>query len=532
VTKLEVVADALRARRELDADAPLIKVGGGWVSSRVLDEESDRLAVGLASLGTAKGDRVAWMLPNRPEVPELLFAIAKLGVIQVPLNPYLKGEFLAYQLNDCGATVLVTDAAGLRSAAPRLAETGINHVVLVGEADEGADVVQYLEFSELKVQSSELQPVQVIPSDTYSILYTSGTTGLPKGCMIPHGYYIGAGRAFSALMKPGDRVFTSFPLFHNGGQVAQLMGTVVNNAAICFETEFSATMFMERAFEERATLVTGVGAIAIAVLARPVAEGEKDNDLRLAGFAPLSIEKQVEFGRRFNVPVFSSGYGQTECNPITLEPNPPDDKRQTMGRPLPHLDVRIVNDFDDEVPLGTIGELIVRPRDPGTSTIFSGYWGNAEATMTVSRNLWHHTGDYATMDEDGFVTFVDRKKDALRRRGENVSSFELEAAIVAHPSVAEVAVCAAPSALGEDEIKACIVPVAGAEILPDELFDFFKLNVPYFAIPRYVQIRESLPTTAATHRVQKHLLRDEGITDDCWDFEALDLRVDKAERRS
>jgi crotonobetaine/carnitine-CoA ligase len=532
VTKLEVVADALRARRELDADAPLIKVGGGWVSSLVLDEESDRLAAGLAILGSTKGERIAWMLPNCPEVPGLLFAIAKLGAIQVPLNPYLKGEFLAYQLNDCGATVLVTDAAGMKSAAPRLSATGIKHLVLVGGTGEGLDVVPTLEFSELKLQGSEPPNVEVMASDTYSILYTSGTTGLPKGCMIPHGYYIEAGRAFSALMKPGDRVFTSFPLFHNGGQVAQLMGSVVNNAAVCFETEFSATAFMERAFEERATVVTGVGAIAMAVLARPVSAGEQDNDLRMAAFAPLVVEKQLEFARRFNCAVTSSGYGQTECNPITLKPNIPDEKRGTMGLPLPHLEVRIVDDFDNEVPTGTIGELIVRPRNPGTTTMFSGYWGKPEATLALWRNLWHHTGDYATMDDDGYVTFVDRKKDALRRRGENVSSFELEAAIAGHPFVAEVAVCAVPSSLGEDEIKACIVPIAGAEILPHELFDFLKLNVPYFAIPRYVQIRESLPMTAATHRVQKHVLRDEGITDDCWDFEELELRIDKADRRS
>jgi crotonobetaine/carnitine-CoA ligase len=532
MSELTVVADALRVRRDLDPEAPLIKVGGDWVSSRLLDEESDRLAAGLAMLGTTKGDRIAWMLPNRPEVPELLFAVAKLGAIQVPLNPFLKGEFLAYQLNDCGATVLITDAEGMGSAAPRLSSTGIKHLILVGEGSGDADVLQPMSFVELKLNGADLAPAGVSPSDTYSILYTSGTTGLPKGCMIPHGYYIGAGRAFGALMKPGDRVFTSFPLFHNGGQVAQLMGTIVNNAAICFETEFSATAFMQRAFEERATLVTGVGAIAMAVLARPPEMGEQDNELRMAAFAPLAVDKQLEFARRFNCAITSSGYGQTECNPITLEPEISDSKRETMGRPLPHLDVRIVDDFDNELPRGTIGELIVRPFQPGTSTMFSGYWGKPEATLEQWSNLWHHTGDYAVMDADGYVTFVDRKKDALRRRGENVSSFELESAIAAHSAVASVAVCAVPSPLGEDEIKACIVPTEGSQIQSAELFEFFKQNIPYFAIPRFVQIRTSLPLTAATQRIQKHLLRDEGVPEDCWDFESLGLHVDKAERRS
>jgi crotonobetaine/carnitine-CoA ligase len=204
-------------------------------------------------------------------------------------------------------------------------------------------------------------------------------------------------------------------------------------------------------------------------------------------------------------------------------------KRGTLGRPSPHLEVKLVDDEDVEVPPGTVGEIVLRPRDPNAT--YSGYWNKPEATVAAWSNLWHHTGDSARADADGFYTFVDRKKDCLRRRGENVSSFELEAAIATHPDITAVAVCGVPSPLGEDDIKACIVWTPPSPPTPDELFTFFKDSLPYFAIPRFVELRASLPVTAATGRVTKHVLRAEGITPSTWDLEELGFSVARADRR-
>jgi crotonobetaine/carnitine-CoA ligase len=191
--------------------------------------------------------------------------------------------------------------------------------------------------------------------------------------------------------------------------------------------------------------------------------------------------------------------------------------------------VKLVVEEDVEVPPGTVGEIVLRPRDPNAT--YSGYWNKPDATVAAWSNLWHHTGDLARADEDGYLTFVDRKKDSLRRRGENVSSFELETAIAGHPKVARAAVCAVPSPLGEDDIKACIVASPGPPPTAEELFEFFRDHLPYFAVPRFVELRESLPVTAATDRVQKHVLRAEGVTAGTWDLDGMGLTVPRTARR-
>jgi crotonobetaine/carnitine-CoA ligase len=188
----------------------------------------------------------------------------------------------------------------------------------------------------------------------------------------------------------------------------------------------------------------------------------------------------------------------------------------------------VVDGDDREVPAGGVGEVVVRPRIP--NAIYLGYWGKPEATIDAWRNLWHHTGDYGRMSEDGVLTFVDRKVDALRRRGENVSSMVLERAILAHPGIAEAAVHGVPSEMSEDDIKACLVAEPGRELTPEGLFAFFKETLPYFAIPRYVEVLPELPKTA-TLRVMKHLLRDRGVTEATWDLEALGLTVARDDRR-
>jgi crotonobetaine/carnitine-CoA ligase len=199
-----------------------------------------------------------------------------------------------------------------------------------------------------------------------------------------------------------------------------------------------------------------------------------------------------------------------------------------VGRPSPSYDVRVVDDDDNDVPVGEPGEVVVRARQE--DTLYTGYWADADATAEAMRNGWHHTGDVARFDEDGYLTFVDRKKDALRRRGENVSSVQLEAALVAHVKIAEAAIVAVPSEMTEDDIKACLVLASGESTSPEELFAFFRERLPFFAIPRYVEIVEGLPKTA-TMRVQKHLLRAAGVTPQTWDFEQLGLTLAREDRR-
>jgi crotonobetaine/carnitine-CoA ligase len=237
-------------------------------------------------------------------------------------------------------------------------------------------------------------------------------------------------------------------------------------------------------------------------------------------------DRQVEFEERFGVPVAAESYGQTECIVIGIGDLREARRRGSAGRPARHLEVAIVDDDDNPLPAGQAGEIVVRPHK--SNMMFKGYWNQPEATLETWRNLWHHTGDIGRQTEDGTLWIVDRKKDALRRRGENVSSIELEAAIRQHPEILDVAVHAVPSTLGDDEIKACIV--AGSELEPKELFHFFKSRLPYFAVPRYVEILEALPVNAVG-RVRKQTLRERGVTTETWDFEALGMTVSRHERR-
>jgi crotonobetaine/carnitine-CoA ligase len=524
------VAGVLARRATRRPDDELVKCGGDWVTGAELQDAASRVAMGLAALGVERGARVAFIAPNRPEVLELVFAVARLGAIQVPLNYFLKGAFLRHQLAQSGASVLVCDRPGFEAALPLLGETAVEHVVLLDGLGPDAPT-ELTEYAELRVSASDGAPAPKIEArDPFAIIYTSGTTGMPKGCVLPHGSFVASTRAFreAGWIVDGDRIFTAFPLFHTSGQIISLMNALVVGDSVCFEPEFSASNFVERAAQEQATVLQGVGPMAMAILARPDLPSDKDHNLRLASFIPMDPSSQDALATKLGTPVTAAAYGQTEANPVTMGRLGAPVAQGSAGQPSSNFEVRLVDDDDDEVPVGEVGEVTVRPGEPWS--MFSGYWNDFEATLEAFRNLWHHTGDYGRMDEDGFLFFVDRKKDALRRRGENISSFELEAAIVQHPAIAQVAVVAESSPLGEDDVRACMVLVPGSSVEPTDLFEYFQAALPYFAIPRYVDIRDALPVNAMG-RVMKHVLRDEGVTATMWDFEQMGLVVAKAYRR-
>jgi crotonobetaine/carnitine-CoA ligase len=241
---------------------------------------------------------------------------------------------------------------------------------------------------------------------------------------------------------------------------------------------------------------------------------------------PFAPESQRAFTERFGAVVQSQMYGQTETGAITFSRLGDSDKPHSVGRASPSYDVRVVDDDDADVPSGWAGEVVVRAKEP--DVMYTGYWDKPDETAEAMRGGWHHTGDLARFDREGYLTFVDRKKDAVRRRGENVSSVQLEQAILAHPKVAEAAVVAVPSEMTEDDIKVCLV--VRDQTSAEELFEFFRDKLPYFAIPRYVEIVDQLPKTA-TQRVQKHLLRARGAKSATWDLQQLGLMVERDHRR-
>ena len=363
-----------------------------------------------------------------------------------------------------------------------------------------------------------------------SISYTSGTTAEPKGCMLSHGYYTQIGRTYRerGWLIPGDREYTAFPLFHVSGQLLGIMSTLVNDASLAVAEEFHASTFVADAAELDATMLFGVGSMANALLGQPARPSDGAHPFRLAIFAPFAPARQLEFEKRFRTPVMAEGFGQTECVQVTQSPVDGLRDRATSGPASPLYEVRIVDEEDNPVTAGEAGEIVVRSKNP--HTMYSGYWNKPDVTVATWRNLWHHTGDFGRMDERGYVSFVDRMKDRMRRRGENVSSVHLEETLRGMSGVAEVAVCGLPGQLGDDDIKACLVETEPGALSAAAVFEFLRDRVAYFAIPRYVQVRETLPVNAM-QRVMKDRLRAEGVPDGCWDLEELGLVVARDERR-
>ena len=527
-----IVGELLREQARATPQHRFITCGASELSFAALDARTDAIAAGLAAAGVGQGDRVAIVSTNRIEMVELFFAVAKLGAIQVPLNVYLKGDFLAYQLMDSRARALVVDSSGAAAVAPlleRLAELRLLVLLDDSAPAPGASSMQVRRYADLAVDADPPR-VELKPSDLMSIVYTSGTTGQPKGCMLSHGYYTRVGRVMGEAneYRPDDVLMTAMPLFHGAARMMVLMAGLLHGLHVVIEPEFRGSGFLARAAEVGATIAYGVGAMGIALLGTPPSALDRAHKLRAMMLIPFPAERQQAFMDRFGIDAWAEGFGQTECVPVTWTPLSAPRRRASCGQPGSDLEVALLDDDDLPVPTGVAGEICVRPRRP--LAMFSGYWGKPEATVEAFRWVWYHTGDYGRADADGFIAFVDRKKDAVRRRGENVSTQELEASIARYPGIVEVAAHAVPSEATDDDIKVCIVLAKDVAVTPQELFGFFKERLPYFAMPRYVEFMPELPKNALA-RVMKHELRKRPMTAEVWDFDALGFTVAHRERR-
>jgi crotonobetaine/carnitine-CoA ligase len=477
-----------------------------------------RLAAGLAAEGVKRGDHVAvWMFDGK-EAILTFFAINYLGAVFVPFNTAYKGRVLEHVLANSDAALLVAHSQ-LLERLQGIDRAGITKIVCVGSGapDVGLQNVPYQAVASSDAALPELdRPIE--PWDTQSIIYTSGTTGPSKGVLSSYLHiFTNAGPETWHFVTGEDRFLINMPIFHIGG-MGVVFVMLARGGSIAVMDTFVTEKFWPFVRETQTTAVFLLGVMATFLLKQPPSEDDRKHDVRVAFMVPLT-ETCTEFNRRFGADVYTI-FNMTEISsPIVSEPNPT--RRGTCGKARPGVDVRLVDENDCEVPLGEVGEMIVRTDRPWGMN--SGYYKNAEATARAWRNGWFHTGDCFRQDAEGYFYFVDRMKDAIRRRGENISSFEVEAEVVAYPAVREAAAYAVPSELGEDEVMVAVAPVEGAELDEAALMQFLGERMAYFMVPRYVRILAELPKTPSA-KVMKHILRDQGVTADTWDREAHNIR--------
>jgi crotonobetaine/carnitine-CoA ligase len=513
------VAVMLQAQARTFGVKPLVQAGETSWSFAEAPELAARSAGRLSAAGVGQGDRVALICENRPEFIEVFLGAAWLGAILVPINTASRGLQLRHILENSGAKLLVLEAALLGA---------LEHVDLATLPLEAIWVIDSLAAAKappiarpLPALGEAVPAASVRPSGTLAILYTSGTTGPSKGVCCPHAQFFWWGVNTAHLLGVGgeDVLCTTLPLFHTNA-LNTFFQALITGATAIFESRFSASAFFTTLAARRATVTYLLGAMVPILLSREVEPVEQQHRTRIALAPGVPGHFHADFTRRTGIALLD-GYGSTETNFVIGSPIA-ECKPGTMGRLFEGFAARVVDNEDNEVPDGTPGELMLRAEAP--FAFATGYFGTPEKTVEAWRNLWFHSGDRVIREPDGYYKFVDRLKDAIRRRGENVSSFEVEQVLLSHPEIATAAAYPVRSELAEDEVMAAIVRQPGSALDEVSIIRFCETRMPYFAVPRFLEFVDVLPATE-NGKIQKYKLRERGITDRTWDREAAGITV-------
>jgi crotonobetaine/carnitine-CoA ligase len=484
-----------------------------------LNATVNRVAQGLQRAGVRKGDKVAVMLPNCQEFVAIAFALAKLGAVEVPVNTAYLGSLLEHVLGNSDTSVCIIDEPWLERLAAIEGHTPKLKKVIVrqaGSAPPRGLKADMLAFRSLLDAPATAPGADVWHGEMQSIMYTSGTTGPSKGVMVSHAQACTLAVEWLKFTDytPSDSIYSPLPLFHGIAHTCGLVAAVLADSEISIVERFSASKWWDDIRHFKSTVGHGIFSMVHILMNQPPSPRDKEHALRCFWLGQSTMDRP--FAERFGTRIVET-YGSTEVGIAIGSP-------YGQWRPgacgkvnADTYDVKLLDERDKEVPQGTVGEIVVRPKQP--FAILGGYYNYHQATLDAFRNLWFHTGDMAYQDKDGYFFFMDRKKDAIRRRGENIAAFDIERVLNMHPAVLESAVIAVPSEMGDDEVKACIVLRQGATLHPEELVAFCDGKMPAFMLPRYVEFLKEMPKTP-TEKIEKYKLRAEGkkgITPGTWD---------------
>jgi len=503
----------LKRQTERYGQRPLVSAGYTTWSYADAHAAAAQFAGTLRGAGVTAGDRVAVMCSNRIEFLQIALGCAWLGAVAVPINTASRGPQLQHILSNCGARLLVSESAYAENLTLLDSdELTIDAIWLIG-GDEAEVRLGRIVAIAMPPVGEPIEAAAVEPNDLALILYTSGTTGPSKGVCCPHAQYFWWAVNTASLLQLGavDVLCTSLPLFHtnalNTFYQALLTGTCAR-----YQKRFSASGFYPSLIHSRATVTYLLGAMVPILLSRPISPEETAHQVRIALAPGVPAQFHAEFTRRTGIHLLD-GWGSTETNFVlgtTIEQQKPG----LMGPVFEGFAARVVDDQDRDVSDDIPGELIVRTDEP--LAFASEYFRAPDKTAEAWRDNWFHTGDRVVRQPDGYFRFVDRLKDAIRRRGENISSFEVEQVLLSHPAVANAAAFPVRSTLAEDEVMAAVIVHPGRKLAEAELIEFCEPRLPYFAVPRYLEFMTDLPSTESG-KVQKYKLRERGVTAKTWD---------------
>ncbi|MFN0299197.1 MAG: AMP-binding protein [Burkholderiales bacterium] len=524
-----VIGPILAERARADGARPYLTYEGATFTFREADRIARSVARGMTDLGVKRGDRIALLLPNGPEFVWAWYATALLGAPMVPINSTYTGSLLEYVLRDSDARgvvvhrdlvgALASIATDVRHRLEWIAVVGgINGVVL----PDGQN--RWLDFAALAATAGPDPEVPCDHTDIQSIMYTSGTTGPSKGVIMPNGHFFASAMVFlrALALTTDDVLFTPLPLFHGLASRLGALPCLMMGAHIVIAPKFSASQFWEQVCKANATVAHTIFSLPPMLKAQPPSPLERRHRLR----AMYNSNYDAEFEARFNVRVVEA-YGLTETG-LTIYTEWPDRRPGSCGRIDDDWEANVVDDTGLSVPTGETGELVCRPKR--ASIMMEGYLNKPAETLASIRNLWFHTGDYAHRDEAGYFYFSGRKKERIRRRGENISSWEIERVVNAHPLVAESAAVAHPSPVGEDDVRLVVVLSQGATMDPLQFIAWIAERLPPLMVPRYLEFVTEMPRTPS-NKVEKYKLIADGLTPGAWDREAAGYKLkDERER--
>jgi carnitine-CoA ligase len=511
----------LDRRADISGDRTALELAGGSATYAELATGSVRHANGLRGLGLGPGEAVSMLMDNSIDMVLAWLGASRLGAVDIPVNTAYAGDFLRRTLENAGSRILLCDEKYLDTVCATARDGGVETVVLRGDDSglerlraAGLNAVPWAAVGEGTASREKLPRVGY--ADFSSVIYTSGTTGASKGVTFSHNYLLSAAKQMTGLYQATeqDTYFGSMPLFHLAAKACGVVGSLVTGQKTVLDPKFSVSRTWQRVKEVDATVVHLLGSMIMMLYNRPETPEDAKLPVRAIFAAPVPGTIQRQFEERFDCRIVTC-YALSEACQITdggLANGYPPNSAGRINHEV--FEVRLTDDDDRDVPPGTVGEIVVRPKRP--YVMFSGYWRNPAASQEQMTNLWFHSGDLGRLDEDGWFYYEGRKKDALRRRGENVSAAELENVLRQHPAVGDAAAVGIPSDVMEDDIFAVIELAEGAEADHAQLHAFCEANLPFFMVPRYYEFVGSLPRNPIA-KVEKYRLKARGLTAASWD---------------